>query len=322
MKKQPTPPTLVLYHANCQDGFMACYVAHLALGHTREDITYQAVRYNEPLPDLTNKEVFILDFSYKPELLIEAAKTAHSVVMLDHHKTAMQDWEGYTPALRDGEVNDEGQLETLLDKQNDNLEVSIRMRQSGAGMAWDYFDRELFTNERLGPRTIQVLRLLVRAVEDRDLWLFEHANTKLLCAALSVVPQTFEAYGDFVRNVRPDDMLKQGEGVLKHNENLAASIAKRAQLVIFEGHEVPLVNCNKEHTSIVGHALSADKPFAVLYEFQGTTASVSMRSRDEGQDVSAIACQYGGGGHRNAAAFTLSMTEFMALFFTLSVACD
>ena len=53
--------------------------------------------------------------------------------------------------------------------------------------------------------------------------------------------------------------------------------------------------------------MAQGQPFAVCYwdTLQGRV--FSLRSTDDGMDVSEIAKQYGGGGHRNAAGFTVSL---------------
>lgn len=306
-------PALVLYHGGgCQDGYMACYVAHLALAHTREHVVYQAVSYGDPIPDLAGRDVFILDFSYQPEALILAAKTAHSVVLLDHHKTAFADWRAHFPLA--GQDLDDEDLQEKISLDLGNLTVRFSLRQSGAGLAWDHFADDLIGNPMLYASQMRKTRLLIDAVQDRDLWRFELDTTERLCAALSTVPQTFAAYTEFIHFTSVDSMLKLGEGVVRHNAQLVSAIALRSIQVRFEDHTALLVNCSKEHASIVGHALCQFWPFSITYEVIGKDAVVSLRSKAGGFDVSALAKKHGGGGHHSAAGFKLPVAEFFALF--------
>ena len=57
--------TLVLYHANCNDGFGAAWAAytHPDLGPEAE---YVPVQYGDTPPDVTEAMVYILDFSFPP----------------------------------------------------------------------------------------------------------------------------------------------------------------------------------------------------------------------------------------------------------------
>ena len=59
--------------------------------------------------------------------------------------------------------------------------------------------------------------------------------------------------------------------------------------------------------SAAGDELSKDNAFAIIWHDTRDGVRVSIRSqREGGLDVSEIAKIYGGGGHRNAAGFTVS----------------
>lgn len=60
-----------------------------------DEIEHVAAHYNDPIPDLKDKQVFIVDFSYKTDVLIPALKDAVSVTIIDHHDTAIEDWDNY-----------------------------------------------------------------------------------------------------------------------------------------------------------------------------------------------------------------------------------
>lgn len=79
--------SLCIYHGNCADGFGAAWVVRKALG----DIDFHAGKYQAPPPDVTDKDVVIVDFSYKRPVLLEMAAKANSILILDHHKTALED---------------------------------------------------------------------------------------------------------------------------------------------------------------------------------------------------------------------------------------
>jgi uncharacterized protein len=50
---------LVLYHANCADGFTAAWIAHGVFG---DDAEYVPVQYGQAPPDVRGRDVFILDW--------------------------------------------------------------------------------------------------------------------------------------------------------------------------------------------------------------------------------------------------------------------
>ena len=81
---------LVIYHANCWDGFCAAWVARKALG----DIEPFPAYYGAPPPDVKDRIVYVLDFSYPRDVTERIATEARRSVFLDHHKTAMDALDG------------------------------------------------------------------------------------------------------------------------------------------------------------------------------------------------------------------------------------
>ena len=83
----PAPPTLILYHAECADGFGAAW----AIWRRYPDAEYRPVKHGEAPPtNLAGRHVVIVDFSYTRPTLEALAKDAASLVVLDHHITAEQ----------------------------------------------------------------------------------------------------------------------------------------------------------------------------------------------------------------------------------------
>ena len=104
-----TQRTIVIYHANCIDGFTAAWVAWRRY---RESAEYLPASYGDAPPDVTDAEVLIVDFSYPRAVLETMAEASHSLEVFDHHKTAQADLAGFDYATFD-------------------------MERSGAGLAWD-----------------------------------------------------------------------------------------------------------------------------------------------------------------------------------------
>ena len=116
-------PPLVLYHAGCWDGFTAAWVLDQAL--RAEDPpappVLRPVHYGDPVPDLAGRRVFVVDVAWAPAELIPAAREALSVTLLDHHRTAEEQWAGVD--LRGADCR--------------NLVVQIDRDRAGARLAWD-----------------------------------------------------------------------------------------------------------------------------------------------------------------------------------------
>lgn len=81
---------LVIYHKGCFDGTASALVAYLVMGPGAD---YLAASYADPpvTPDLVKgRDVYLIDFSYKPDVMTELVKASKRLVYLDHHKSAKE----------------------------------------------------------------------------------------------------------------------------------------------------------------------------------------------------------------------------------------
>lgn len=155
----------ILFHANCPDGFGAAWAAWKRFG---DQARYLPVKHGEAPPDMpAGAEVYIIDYAYPRQILLELAKT-HTVKVLDHHKTAQADLAGLDFAEFD-------------------------MQRSGAVMAWQFFH----------PDT--EVPLLLQYVQDQDLWTWALPDSAEICTALSIYPLDFAAWDALeVENLRAE----------------------------------------------------------------------------------------------------------------------
>lgn len=85
------PPDIVLYHAECSDGFGAAW----AIWKRFPDARFLPVKHGVPPPSpLAGLHIVIADFSYHRSELEAIAAQAASLQILDHHITAQQSLEG------------------------------------------------------------------------------------------------------------------------------------------------------------------------------------------------------------------------------------
>lgn len=256
----------VLYHSKCYDGFGAAYAAWKRFGDI--ETKYIAVSYGAPLPEMPfAKKIFIVDFSYKREVLLDLAKNS-KVVVLDHHKTA----------------HDE--LAPMIG--GENPEVHFRMDQSGALMAWNYFHPE------------KPAPALIQHISDRDLWEFKLEGTARIHKALVSLPMNFRLWETL------DIEVLKSEGTVCERiyTQLVENIVESSWMGEVDGHKVPIVNTSIAWSE-VGHELNKkhpEAPFAASFTVFNNQVMWSLRSQGE-FDVSAVAKKFGGGGHKNAAGF-------------------
>lgn len=257
-------PHLCIYHGpTCLDGFAAAWAVHRYFGET-ESI---AAVYGTSPPDVTGRNVVIVDFSYPQAILEEMNAEANSLLVLDHHATAERD-------IRDAAVN------ALFD-----------LSRSGAGLAWDYFFPK------------QARPALLNYVEDYDLWRFALPHARLVHAALAAYDFDFDVWDHLMR--QPIESFFHDGEVLdrKQRKDVRILLAATKREMVIGGRRVPVANIPGILVSEAGSILAQGHPFAACYWDSPLGRVFSLRSAPNGIDVSTIAQAYGGGGHYHAASF-------------------
>lgn len=281
---------LCIYHGNCLDGFTAAWAVRDALG---DDIEFYAASYNQPPPDVLGRDVIIVDFSYKRDVLLQMAEIAHSIVVLDHHKSAKEDlaeiWLApdlatWRSAAWEGTLSNNACLVALFD-----------MERSGAGIAWDYFHPYV-------PRPA-----LINHVEDRDLWRFKFSDTREINMAMFSYPYDFKIWDCWINN--GDETMLAGlriEGAAinrKMQKDIGELLKVMQRRMVIDGHDVPAASLPYTFSSDAGNVMAQGELFAATYYDTAKARVFSLRSVDDGMDVSQIASKFGGGGHQHASGF-------------------
>jgi hypothetical protein len=324
---------LCIYHGNCADGFGAAWVVWK---HFKGEVDFYPGVYQRPPPDVTGRDVIVVDFSYKRQVMLDLAASASSVLVLDHHKTAQEDlavdnekffrigsWEGFRAVI----------LEDFAGRLETSIYTIFDMERSGAGITWDFFN------------PFRARPALINHIEDRDLWRFKLPNTRQIQAALFSYPYEFELWDQLINDVNmygTEDLFTEGTAIeRKHHKDIEELIEVVTRPMAFEEpgpHPtsrfrtiVPAANLPYTLTADAGHLLCErnwygrtaerqeeyvknregpavdpgpyEHPFAACYWDKPDGRQFSLRSHDDGADVGAIAKLYGGGGHAHAAGF-------------------
>jgi uncharacterized protein len=271
---------VIIHHANCADGWVGAWVIQKALDNTSvPESEWVAANYEDPPPDVAGKNVWIVDFSYPKEVMIEIERTAKCLYVFDHHKTSVSAIEPLTCRWRHD------------------------IHRSAAHIAWEFF--------HVGPASP-----LVAYTEDRDMLRFLMPYTNEVNAAIRLeFPLTFEKCEELNATLSdPATLLptiRRGEGALKQVEGYIRSMVELAVIktvaVGCERHVACIVNCPPVNASeLLGHlAGTSEADFALGYFCRADGVwQYSLRSRgNNALDVSAVAKHFGGGGHRRAAGF-------------------
>lgn len=296
---------LCIYHGNCADGFTAAWAVNLAMPCQFEFI---AGVHQEPPPEVRGRHVLMVDFSYKRPIIEQIAAQAKSVLILDHHASAMQDLQGLGVDLNayKGTLSWDRHLDNVQQDYYENCPQSVYtlfdVGRSGAGITWDFF-----SGNATRPN-------LVNYVEDRDLWRFNLPLSREVNAFTFAHEYTFENWDHLERQTR-DHMGLQSVAEMggaiekKHHKDVAELVAACKRRLIIGGHMVWASNLPYTLTSDAGHIMSSgDEPFAACYWDTPEGRVFSLRSSETGMDVSEIAKQYGGGGHKHASGFRVPLS--------------
>ncbi len=266
---------LCIYHGNCLDGFAAAWAVRHALG---VEVEFHKGIHQQTPPDVSDRDVFLVDFSDKKDVLISMLKTAASITILDHHITAVQDLL---------ELMDSGELKGLFN-----------MNKSGAMLAWEWFHPE------------QQAPDIIAFIQDRDLWKFELEGSREINAALSSYPFDFSVWDTLMASGDAEiaDLKNIGAAIeRKLQKDIEELLASGVRRMVIAGYDVPVLNAPSAYVSDAGHIMSINEPFAACYWDHAAGRSFSLRSSETGVDVAEVAKKFGGGGHAKAAGFTVEI---------------
>ena len=282
MERKP----LVIYHKDCADGVAAAWCFWKQYGDSYD---YHEGVYNAPLPDILDRDIYMVDFSYKRDIMQIVLQYANSVTLLDHHASALEDlWD--------------------LCSYHSNFDMTRSTdKHSGAMLAWNYV-KEVTGHKRSLP-------LLIKHIQDRDMWKFELPHTREIMSAVFSHDMTFQAYDKLMKTTKVGmkALIKEGEVIeRKYQKDLKSIIKHSTRRGDILGHNVPLLNANGLYASDAGNILSENEPFAAIYYDTAKHRVFSLRSRETGLDVSEIASKFNGGGHKRASGFKVDRDHSLA----------
>ena len=276
-----------LYHAGCPDGFGAAWAVWRAWGDEAE---YRPIGHDEPL-DVTSYEdaqVAFVDIFTRTETLRALGEVAARVVVLDHHVTSRDRF--HADAELESDLRAGGHL------------VHFDLSHSGAVLAWQHFHDEEVPS-------------LLEYVEDQDLWTWKLPSSEEVNAAIASYPRTFETWDGLA--ARPiEALVAEGTPLVRAARIEVKRSVKKAHPIRIGDRRIEAVN-STAHRSQIGHALSEraayGEPWGCVYRVTGGRVDATLYSIGD-LDVSEIAVGLGGGGHRNAAGFSLRLEEWLRRF--------
>jgi oligoribonuclease NrnB/cAMP/cGMP phosphodiesterase (DHH superfamily) len=274
------------YHAGCPDGFGAAWAVRQAWG---DDGRFVARGHDDVASsdEYADWQITFVDIAPENNELRRLAEVGEQVTVLDHHVSARDRFDS-EPELSDW-LESMGHL------------AHFELGHSGAVLAWQHF------------RDGEPVPDLLRYVEDQDLWSWQLPRSREVNAAIGSYPLRFEVWDELAR--RPwEELAREGEALVRSQRVQVERLLAQASPLRIDQHLVEGVNAT-EHRSSVGHELADraryDKPWGCVYRIEGGRVHATLYSIGD-LDVAKIAVDYGGGGHRNAAGFSMTLDDWTA----------
>lgn len=279
---------ICFYHAGCPDGFGAVWSVRGVWGESGHFIA----RSHEDRVHLNECEdalVAFVDISPAKDELEELAQVAGQVVVLDHHVTARDRLASDTPFVNELEA--------------DGHVLHFDLGHSGAALAWNYF------------RPDEELPELLRYVEDQDLWNWALPDSDAVNAAIASYPREFEVW-DRLASEPILKLVEQGKPILRANRIEVERRLDSAKPVAIGTKRAEAVNASTNRAQI-GHELAKraqfGEPWGLVYRVEGSEVFATIYSIGE-FDVSKVAVGFGGGGHKNASGFRVTLKRWLEDF--------
>lgn len=375
---------VILYHANCVDGFYSHIILRKNLGDNltvpKGDlypshssgyalIPYESeygnqfipVAYEETkvIPDaildrVRGKYVIIVDFSFELPALKELSRKATSVLVIDHHKTLAERVLEHMNSdnldvihmrnlsvlhRRDFDLLEINPDEDYLPTSDfENVLVVYDERYCGSVLVTalfdprflhmaanhfkyiDYHTRGWLCDARIRMALNSGEYGLLYYIQDYDQYTLSNNDSKAIHATLhNAMYYRFEGWwftvGDNVGSYNLDLI---GRAILAKEHKQLQGYIENARIGLLGDQQVVFVNATSDYTNDIGEALSNlhGLPVAIWHTRKDYT-KVSLRSsKTNGDfDVGTLAQLYGGGGHRNAASFSIPIgVEFDCRF--------
>ncbi|MBW2692839.1 MAG: hypothetical protein JRE57_09425 [Deltaproteobacteria bacterium] len=278
----------LIFHAGCPDGFGAAWAARRTWG---DDARYIPRSHDDDFdPErFENELVVFADISLTNPLLRRLGEVAGELLVLDHHLTA-----------RDHFASDPS-LENALTANGHR--VYFDLEQSGAMLAWNHFHPDEPAPD------------LLRYVQDQDLWNWELPESEEINAAIGSYPRRHDDWDKLA--ARPiGSLADEGRPIVRANRIEVARALAHAHPVAIGSVRIEAVNARHPRAEI-GHELATrakyGQPWGIVYRVVGSRVDCSIYSLGD-CDASAIATRFGGGGHRNASGFSVSMKSWLEDF--------
>ena len=315
----------IIYHYPCYDGFYGAINAYLYyknFTNNKYDITFLPLRNLFPIFSQLTKhfdKIISLDLGMKEhdiDFMTDKNNYTTSITLFDHHKSWNEQYKKeYEPLLKNRK-----KLHIIYDEKNG---------KSACGLSFNYYKNKALKKKDIDIKKVEEifnkeLENLNLYVEDSDTGKFSfkfiHEFKSALSAEYPMKLTDLTRNPDKIMNkfmsINVSFMIKVGDKYLKKTKKKSKNILLKNWIYIVElkgGYK--FLMCITEEKYVRNFAcpflgkISKKHGFlpigAFVYSYGKNIYKFSMRAGDDSVDVSKVAQQYGGGGHKGAAAFVL-----------------
>ena len=253
------------------------------------------VNYGDNVPHVEGRGVFVVDFSWPIEQM-QRLHEQNRLRWIDHHKTAIEAERLFIsknvhyrpiPGIREiGKAGCELTCQYLYPDEPMPLAVHLLGRYD----VWDHSD------ERVLPFQFG-MRIQDKTNPDSDIW---HELLK-----------TSHMTTEYVESI-----INAGKHIIKYRESQNAKYAKSCAFdTEIAGYRTIACNIGLSNSQIFDSVFDPSKhDIMCTFVYRKGKWNCTLYSKDNGPDVGEIARQFGGGGHENAAGFSLETLETLPSF--------
>ena len=280
-----------LYHGNCSDGHASAAIVKMYYSqpqyeqynfflipgeYSNNDILEQVMAH-------TPTELIIVDFSFKEHEMDDLVQFHNTSVMnvtwIDHHLSASK-----YPAW------------------NSLLKGIRSLEKSGCELTWQYFYPQQEPPE------------IIKLIGDHDTWKFQYGDrTRYLSAAFQENPphpiHDYDFWKSTLSNESIESYIEQGKSIKSLIDIQVKKSYNTGINMLWHGYKTRCMNSGVNISDTGNYAVQNGYDIGMVWSVRGDRVVVSLRSQLD-TDVSELAKKYNGGGHKNAAAFNMSISEF------------
>ena len=323
---------VVMYHTNCNDGLISAYNLWKVFGS--KDVIYIPVNYKPiqdmeamealdyvfnsyinsektisstkyffkdnkvTVDDIKEMELYVVDYSFPVEHFQKHINLFKSVLVLDHHDTAIQ---SYIKTFKYDLIENNW----LSIKIGENAQVIFSEKESGAKLTYMYFNKGL------------EVPTFIELASDRDLWKFDLKYSRAFKYGCDLFQlEDFNRIDNLMKH-SVSNIIFVGEKYENYFNARLAKIIKQntfeiKAIINGETYRCAMINTFPDIASdICDLTIQRDGyDMAIAYNIDTRQdVACSLRSR-VGLDSSKLSLSRGGGGHKRASGFTISLEEF------------